>query len=295
MTGCNNKKTESIDKTTPDVRTEKITLKSSDNNKWIEKEVVIQSLGKEEIVREIFDLLQNGIEDSEVVSTIPEDIVLKDVTFDGAEVKLNFSEEYNKMEASDETICRTSLAISLTNLNDIDAVSFSVNDVPLKGTDGKPMDPVTKDQLVLDEENEHKRLRKVMLYFANTDATELIPHEVEIEVNPNETLEKTVLNLLLAGPLDENEVNTIPEGTKIISTSISEGVCYVDFSTEFITKHPGGSTGETLTIYSIVNTLTELPDINKVQFLIEGEKQSTFKGHIAFDTLFERNLNLVKK
>ncbi len=293
MTGCGNKKTENIDTKTPK-RTEKIMLKSSDNNEWIEKEVVIQSLGNEEIVREIFELLQNGIEDPKVVGTIPEDVVLKDVTFDGGKMKLNFSEDYNEMEASDETICRTSLAESLTNLYFVDSVEFYVNDVDLKGTDGKPMGPVTNDQLVLGgSENEPKRLRKVMLYFATKDAMELVPHEVEREVNPNEALEKTVLNLLLAGPQDEDELSTIPEGTKIISTSISEGVCYVDFNSDFITNHPGGSTGEELTIYSIVNTLTELPDINKVQFLIEGEKKSTFKGHIDFDILFERNLDLV--
>ncbi|QUI23886.1 GerMN domain-containing protein [Vallitalea pronyensis] len=293
ITGCGNKKTESTDKT-PDLKTEMITLKSSNDNKWIEKEVTIQSVGKEEVVREIFAFLQNGIEDQDVVSTIPTDIVLKDVAFDGAQVNLNFSEDYNKMEASDETICRTSLASSLTNLSYIDAVSFQVNDIPLKGTDGKPMSPMTKEQLVLgDPEKEPKTVRKVMLYFATVDASGLVPHEVEIEVNPNEPLEKTVLNLLLEGPNNEDEVSTIPEGTKVISTSISEGVCYVDFNNDFITKHPGGSTGENLTIYSIVNTLTELPDIKKVQFLIEGEKQAVFKGHIAFDTLFERNLDIV--
>jgi len=41
-------------------------------------------------------------------------------------------------------------------------------------------------------------------------------------------------------------------------------------SKEFVENHIGGSTAELMTINSIVASLTELPGIDKVQFLIEG-------------------------
>lgn len=58
-------------------------------------------------------------------------------------------------------------------------------------------------------------------------------------------------------------------------------------SGDFVVKHTGGSVGEWFTIYSIVNSLTELDNIKKVQFLIEGEKQQDFKGHMDFSKPFE--------
>lgn len=292
MTGCSKKQNKDVEGTVK-TRTEKITFKNRSDNKMVDKEVPILSHSKEDIVREIFSILQEGIEDPDVVATIPKNIELLNVTFEGSKLKLNFSEEYNKMEASEETISRTSLLSSLFNHSFIESITFTINDVLLKGADGKPMGPFTKDSLIIDDsESEQKRTKKVMLYFANEEGR-LVPYETEIEINPNEPFEKTVLKLLIAGPQDENLVRTIPEGTKIISISISEGICYIDLSSDFVNKHQGGSTGEKLTVYSIVNTLTELPDISKVQFLIEGEKQSVFKGNLSFDQLFDRKLDMI--
>ncbi|GKX31136.1 hypothetical protein SH1V18_36160 [Vallitalea longa] len=293
LTGCGTKSdnvnVESSEKNT------KIVLTNKKNNSWISKEVSISSVSVEDMVKEIFELLQNGIEDDvETVSTVPSNIKLLEVILDEPNLIINLSKEYSLLDTVEENICRVSLISSLTELDSIDKVEIYVEGVPLKGPDGKAIGPIGKDQLVFDDpENENITTRKVLLYFSDAEGTGLVPKEVEVQVDPNEPLEKMVLNLLINLPLTEEEVRTIPTETKVINTSVSEGVCYVDFSKEFKSKHEGGSTGELLTIYSIVNTLTELPDINKVQFLIEGEKEELFKGHLQFNILFERNLDLV--
>jgi germination protein M len=292
FTGCYNKSNKG--KTNPSEKTIKIFLSDSKKNSIVDKEVNIVSVKKEDIITEIFEILQTGVKDSDVIKTVPSNVRLLEAKLNETKLVLNFSKEYNKLDTVEENLCRMSLTASLLELDFVDAVEIYVEEVPLKGTDGKAIGAITKEQLVLgDLEKHNKTLKKVLLYFADEEGIGLIPEEVEIEINPNEPLEKTVLNLLIEGPKKESEERTLPEETKIISTSISEGVCYVDFSKEFKTKHTGGSTGELLTIYSIVNTLTELPDINKVQFLIEGEKQEQFKGHLQFNILFERDLDLV--
>ncbi|GMQ56732.1 hypothetical protein AN1V17_11260 [Vallitalea sediminicola] len=294
LTGCGNKPKSSIEQQ-PSEKNVKLFLSNKEKNSWITKDVNISSVNDEDIVKEIFELLQTGIEDEpDTLITVPSKIRLLEVKLEKLNLILNVSDEYYKLDTVEETLCRFSLISSLTELDFIDKVEIYVDGVPLKGPDGKAIGAIGKDQLVFDDpENENKTLKKVLLYFSDKEGLGLIPEEVQVEVNPNEPLEKTVLNLLINGPLIDTEVRTIPEEAKVISTSISEGVCYVDFSKEFKTKHTGGSTGELLTIYSIVNTLTELPDINKVQFLIEGEKEELFKGHVQFNILFERNLDLV--
>lgn len=52
---------------------------------------------------------------------------------------------------------------------------------------------------------------------------------------------------------------------------------------------------EKLTIYSIVNSLTEVNTVNKVQFLIEGEKINEYNGDMDFSKTFERNNELIRK
>mgnify|MGYP003304269782 CR=1 FL=1 len=51
--------------------------------------------------------------------------------------------------------------------------------------------------------------------------------------------------------------------------------------------------GEQLTIYSIVNTLTALEGIEKVQFLVEGQKNESFI-HMLINEPFVRDESLIK-
>ena len=65
---------------------------------------------------------------------------------------------------------------------------------------------------------------------------------------------------------------------------------YVDLSKEFIENAPSGIDEESMVIYSIVNTLTELNEVTNVKFLINGEENKEFKdGKISFKETFKKN------
>ncbi|AGL00684.1 GerMN domain-containing protein [Desulfoscipio gibsoniae] len=116
--------------------------------------------------------------------------------------------------------------------------------------------------------------QKVTLYFSDDQAMRLVPEKRTV-TKGDETLEEVILRELINGPKKDNLVQTIPEGTKLLSVSVVNGVAYVNFSKEFQTKHWGGSSGETMTLYSVVNSLAKLPGIEKVQFLLEGDKKES--------------------
>lgn len=139
------------------------------------------------------------------------------------------------------------------------------------------------------------------LYFANEDNTKL---KLEIRYVDSTDLKDDVSNLataivneLIKGPSDERQFRrTVPAEAKLRSpVSIKNKVATVDFSKEFKTKHPGGKDAEKMTIYSIVNSLTELEEIEKVKFLIEGKEQKEFMGNFKFDALFPRSPQLISK
>lgn len=119
---------------------------------------------------------------------------------------------------------------------------------------------------------------KVTLYFSDKSAMYLVPEERDI-TKGTETLESAIISELIKGPNDANLSRTIPEGTKLLSVSVLDGTAYVNFSKELKTKHSGGSAGETMTIYSVVNSLAVLPGIKKVQFLLEGDKLDSIFGN----------------
>lgn len=135
---------------------------------------------------------------------------------------------------------------------------------------------------------------KVTLYFGDDQAMYLVPEEREV-ARGNRTLEEVIIAELIKGPTKPGLARTIPEGTKLISVSVVDGVAYVNFSKEFQTKHWGGSAGELMTVYSVVNSLAKLDGIEKVQFLLEGRKQESILGHMDTGQPITPDWKLVKK
>ena len=85
---------------------------------------------------------------------------------------------------------------------------------------------------------------------------------------------------------------TINPSTKVASVTVRDGVCYVNLDETFLLQ-PYNVTPE-VTIFSIVNSLVELNNVNKVQISINGDNSGTYRERYSFTTYFERNLDLVK-
>ncbi len=152
-----------------------------------------------------------------------------------------------------------------------------------------------KNDIVFDQSLTGKGYTSIKLYFQDTESTMLLPESRRITVKDNELIEKCIIQELIKGPERKELSKTIPQETKLLSIETKDEVCFVNVSQEFKTKHSGGSWGELMTIYSIVNSLTELPHITQVQFLIEGKTIEDYKGHVTFNEPFKRDEGLFKK
>jgi len=171
----------------------------------------------------------------------------------------------------------------------------------LQSDNNDELHPVSS--IVMSEEEAKKLTDKVPihLYFANQENTKL---KLEIRYIPVSDAKKSVNSLattivkeLIKGPSAQSGLKpTIPTGTVLRSpVSIKSGIATVDFTKEFVTNHPGGKVAEQLTIYSVVNSLTELKEIQKVKFTINGKTQKEFKGNFQFDVPFPRTTSLIAK
>lgn len=139
---------------------------------------------------------------------------------------------------------------------------------------------------------------EITLYFGDDQAMYLIPEKRTVQVDKNASAAKligVIINELIAGPKDENLRPTIPAETRLLSVEIKDKVANINFTEEIRTKHWGGSAGETMTITSIVNSVTELDNIDKVQILIEGELQDSLIGHWYIGEPIERSEEVIKK
>lgn len=150
-----------------------------------------------------------------------------------------------------------------------------------------------KEEVKVEEQTVDLEEEQIVLFFADDNAQYLIPEYRKVK--KVKEIQKQAVIELIKGPTNNNLYPTIPPTTKVNNVYISDGIAYVDFSSELINNHSGGSTGELLTVYSIVFTLSAFPDINKVQILVDGNSRETLVGHVDISAPLERDDSWLKK
>jgi germination protein M len=154
-------------------------------------------------------------------------------------------------------------------------------EIPYKEEEIKEVQPVPIEEMF-----------EVNLYFSDSQAMYLVPEKRKISQIPS--LARQAVVELIKGPENFDLYPTIPEGTEVNELYIAGDIAYIDLSEEIYKNHPGGSRGELMTVYSIVNTLTEISSIKGVQILVEGNEKNSLVGHIDISMPLLRDEHLIK-
>ena len=138
------------------------------------------------------------------------------------------------------------------------------------------------------------REHTVTIYRLPADGTEKMYEKVTVKGDKEELPLLALEALINTKPQSDKLINAFPKGLKIISLTVDKGVAVVNLSREIYNIEAGSYTEMMLTS-AITNTLTEFPEIKKVNFLIEGEKKASIKGHIDLMDAFERDTDIIAK
>ncbi len=207
---------------------------------------------------------------------------------------LDVDSEYQRMKPTTEVLVRAALVRSFSQIEGVSYVSITVEGESLHDNLGNVVGPMRAAQFIDNAGSEINTTEEIRLklYFANETGDALVVLNRTLAYNTNISVEKLVVEQILAGtgPTETGCFPTIGADVELISVTTKDGVCYVNLSEEFLT--PGLAVSPEVTIYSVVNSLTELVNINKVQILINGEDNVTYREKYNFTTLFERNLDL---
>ena len=124
-----------------------------------------------------------------------------------------------------------------------------------------------------------KTQTEITVYFPDANAEKLIAAKRQITDSSDKYAQ--AVNALIAGPANEAEgIGIMPKGAKVLNVTVKDATATVDFSKEFQTNFTGGSTSEIMLVGSIVDTLTEFPEIKAVRFTLEGQPLDILGGHL---------------
>ena len=266
------------------------------NNKVVEKEVYLLGESVEAQLEEVLTLLATAPKKLEYQVPISQGITVLTTNITNHSLVLNLSKEYKQLNTLMEILTRASLVKSITQIEGIDSVTIHIDGEPLRDSLDKAIGAMTADMFIDNAGEEISTYEKVTirLYFANEAGDGLIAVDRSKAYNTNISLDKFVVEELLKGPgtTTYGVYPTINPDTKLISTLVKDNTCYVNFDSTFLTQVY--EVKAEVAIYSIVNSLCELPGIDRVQISVAGSTDVMFREVIPLTTIFSRDLNYIQ-
>lgn len=225
------------------------------------------------------------------------DADVRDLQLKEKQLSVYFSSAYYNEKGIDEVLRRAAIVKTLCQVSGVEYIEFFVGDKSMM-VDGEVVG-VMSELSFLDSigGDGYTQEKYVTLYFSDTSGKAIREVTSKLTYDMTVPLARLLLEQLLLGPDKLEELNTsdvrdtVPAGTKVNSLTIRDNVCYVDFSSDFFHMQQG--INSEVVIYSIVNTLCELSDVNMVQFTIDGEQRELYGDMKGFNNPYERKLDLV--
>lgn len=152
---------------------------------------------------------------------------------------------------------------------------FVIKYLKQKGESGEITEEYTPQEEISEEQ---LRQTIVTLYFLSKDTKEITPEARLVDIkdiitNPYENL----INLLIEEPKNEKNQKVIPDNTKLNKTYMEGDCITLDFSQEILNYDKNDEKAKENMVNTIVNTLTELTEVNKVKILIDGNQSEEFQ------------------
>lgn len=264
------------------------------------RDYVTQETDRQALVEQMLQELAAVPENTDSRAAIAEPLKLNAFTIADESVALDFDAAYGQMSLTGEVLTRAAIVRTLTQVEGIRYVSVTVDGLPLNNRSGMPIGVMSAEQFLDNTGNEINTEEKAVLslYFANESGDRLVKVTREVVYNSNISLEKLVMEQLILGTLAEETEQyrvgaVINPDTKVNSVVVKDGVCYVNLDSAFLTQI--ANVNADVTIYAIVNSLVELPDINKVQFSIDGDTDYSLKEIMPLSETYGRNLEIVEE
>lgn len=293
LTACKNKELKSDSKTADNYF--KIYYLNNSEDKLVSEDYFAKENTVNGLIKELLLTLREVPDGITLKKPLPDEVKVNSYKLTDKVLTIDFSEAYKELTGISEVLRRASVVKTLCQINGVDKVQYTIQGQPLMYSEENPIGAMAGEDFIDNTggETTYYQTVQISLYYTNAAGDKLVHARHNVEFDGTISLEKLVLNQLLAGPLETEQLfSVLPPGTKINKVSYKDGICYVDLSKEFLEGREGVS--DEVIIYSIVNSLTDIGSVTKVQLFIDGKTQATYRGTIPIDLPIERELNIIE-
>ncbi|MBE6935114.1 MAG: hypothetical protein E7458_01290 [Ruminococcaceae bacterium] len=206
-------------------------------------------------------------------------------------VTVLLSEEYSALSPMERTITDYCMVLTLYELEDQLSQSLNGVVITVEGEEGRTVR--TPDDLIGSTDWLRLREHEFTIYFPI--AAGLLPNTFRRTLADREEPAEAIMEILMAGVQENGITNPVVNpDVKLLGVEVHNRVCYLDFSEDFADLERSAEENLEAKLYAIVNSLCELPYVDRVQFLIHGEVVES-PLYEDFDTPYSPDEDLILK
>lgn len=254
----------------------------------------LQNEKPEEAVGEMLKHMQEPTGEDHV-SVFPQEVRVSGYTLMDGQLTVKFNETYNQMDNVTEILLRAAVVRTVSQIPEVRTVVFHIGEDVLRDAQGEPVGAMTKSQFINNPVGINSyQYAALSLYFANADGTKLVKETRNVHYSSNTTLEKVVMEQLQKGPMNDQLQPVLSNDIKVLSITVEQKMCTINFSKEFVNSAAEKKVKPEVTVYSIVNTLCDMLNVDRVQFQVEGESDLRYADVLNLNGPFHRNSELIE-
>ncbi len=224
--------------------------------------------GHETNYSRILDAYFQGPVSEGLVAPFPKATGLRVAWLDGGTMRVDLSNDFGQLSGIDLTLACSCITMTCLQFPGVEAVTIRSLGRLL---DGRETITLNADSLILEDLGPVSTTSSYQLYFSDTDNRYLIAEELQLDL-AQEELPRYLLDQLIRGPEGTGLAQTVPLNTQVRDLGITDGVCNVDLSAEFLHNSPKTELAQRMTILSLTNTMTQLEGIDFLVLYVDGER-----------------------
>lgn len=206
-------------------------------------------------------------------------------------LEINFKSGYLRMPDLQRGLCQAALIKTFMGFPEVEGIYLYQEGIPLSLISQLSSWGLSEKGAFINIEENLTEItaEKELLYFYDEGKRKLVGVERKVSRPAYVSREKSLLTELQVSPELEGLTALLKPNIKINDVRARNQVCYVDFGQEFVKEYSEMGIKKQLLIYSIVNTLTNLEEVEYVQFLINGENPEIYVETDSLKGLFRKN------
>ena len=227
------------------------------------------------------------------VSLLPEEVSINSYDVQDDLLVIDFSKEYSDMSKVREIMTRAGIVQTLLQAPDIAKIRFTVVGQALKDSRNEEIGEMTGKTFAeySGKDTESYRYDTFTLYFADKSGKKLVKEVRNVYYRRSLPKERIVLEQLAKGPMEEGHYPTISEHSSVLSVIMADKICYVNMNSAF--REGTADVSEDISVYSVVNSILDSCDAEKVQISVEGSMDGDFQESLPLYKFYEKNEDLI--